>query len=250
MTFAAESAEVAKQSYNTFGAWGRSLFANNYAEGGIASYMFPMEGYKARRGILGGKNLAGSGRYMENLRAMAGSGGSNARAADKLLKTHAGGIKGAGGRVAGGALFGAAFLALPAITTEGGPGEKIRATMGGAAGWAGWEVGGKAGAIMGSSIGSAIGPIGVGVGALAGYAAGAFAGSAAGQFLGEATYGALDSIASVGRRRRKQSNWVGDMSAFRTQKAATMRQMSLQLMNSGMMTARSALGSEGVMLHQ
>jgi hypothetical protein len=254
MGFFQEVGTGIRNSQTAFNNWGRGFFANNFAEGGLASYMFPMEGYKVQRGILGTKVAPGSRAYMQNLQAVIDRGGSNAEKAVQLMSKARGrgfgllrGLRGAGGFGLGAALF----VAVPAILegSQGGPGAAMRGAMGGAGNAVGGWAGMKAGAVIGAAIGSYIPVVGTAIGALAGAVVGAFAGSALGQTVGESTFGFLDAIAAKGRRRRT-SNWIGDMSAFRTQKAATMRQASLQMMNNGLMTARSALGSEGVMFHQ
>ena len=241
---------------SAFAQWGRRTFAANYAASGIASYMFAYDdGPGVRRGRnLAGRGWEGSARWHQNLDAMQARDPQAPR--DKRGRTAYDKARGKYSKIAwkgrvlfGGALMGA-MLYGEMSATEGGPGQKIRAGGAAVAGVAGWEVGGRAGALAGAKLGTALGPVGTAVGGLAGYFVGAFAGSEIGRTLGAGVYDALDSVASVGRRTRAVSNWVGDMSAFRTEKAATMRQMSMQMMNTGMMTARNALGHEGLILHQ
>lgn len=253
MGFFQETATAVTASNYAIGGWGRSVFANNFAEGGLASYMFPMKDYQVKRGFLGMKAAPGSKAYNQNLQALIDRGSkAEAEAAKKLMAKYAG-KSSLGWRMSrglkGGAI-GAALIVGFALMAEGGAGEKVKAGMGGVGAAAGWAVGAKAGAAIGAAIGSYIPVVGTAVGALAGAVVGAFAGSALGQTIGEATWGFLDSIAERGKKVRRTSNWIGDLGTFRTQKAATMRQASLMMMNNGMMTARSALGSEGIMFHQ
>ena len=236
-----------------FNAWGRAQYMNNYAQGGIASHMFPHQDIKARhglRGALGMKTPVGSRAYKANLQSIIKHGSKEeVAAATKLLGKKSSSIVSKLGRAALGGAMGAAFLALPALTTEGSIGDKGKAVAGGAANWAGSVAGMKAGIVGGAAIGSFVPVIGTAVGALAGGIAGFWYGGQGAEHLMGMGIDTFDRIAERGKRSRT-SNWIGDMSAFQTQKAATMRQASLQMMNNGLMTARSALGNEGVMFHQ
>lgn len=51
-------------------------------------------------------------------------------------------------------------------------------------------------------------------------------------------------------RERRKFTWSAHTAPFRTQKAATMRQQSLALMNRGAMSSRSLLGQEAVYVHK
>lgn len=106
-------------------------------------------------------------------------------------------------------------------------------------------VAGLAGMVFGSAIGARAGAyVGAGLGRLAITAAG----------IG-AIYGAVSSTASIlksGFRKERDSrglNYAGDMSAFLTQSASTMRQRAVQAMHKSHLNARSAFGQEATMLH-
>lgn len=225
--------------------WGRGMFARNFAEGGFASRVFSPGGVRPW-----GRARAGGTRYRQNLMAMKAASPRHTKKIDKLLaaepKRAAGSILGGVGRVG----LAGAFLAMPAIMTEGTAGDRATAMVAGAVGWGGWEIGSKAGMAAGASIGSVVPVLGTAIGAVAGYLAGGFAGSIGAEKLVYGVKGEMDRIAAEGKRRRTFTGWYGDTAAFDTQKAATMRQMSLQMMNQGMMTARSGLGHEGVMMHR
>jgi len=139
------------------------------------------------------------------------------------------------------------YSAYAAGGTKADVAKAMGAEMAGAAGSAiGLKIGASAGAFYGGLVGGAPGmAIGAGVGWLAGMMGGYGIGASA--FMN--TVGLSEGL--VDRHRSKRAfNWVGSTEAFDTQKSHTMRQQSLQLMNRGMMTARSALGREAVMLHQ
>jgi hypothetical protein len=227
---------------------GRQAFASNYAQGGISSWMFPQEGVDTRSLF---KARYGSARHVRNLEAMAQNAKTPEAAAryqKTLTKAKAAGPTPRGGGLMGLTMMGA-FVALPAFTTEGGWQEKSRAVAEGMGAFAGWEVGAKAGMMTGATVGSAIPVIGSAVGAVAGYIAGGFLGSEAGAGAVGSGIDVIGRIHARGRRART-SNWIEDTTAFNTRKAYTMRQASLQMMNTGMNSARNAMGHEGVMFHQ
>ena len=155
-------------------------------------------------------------------------------------------VKKAGGKLAG-RLFMGAMMLEPMLTEEGDY-NKVKQTTTGLIGLGGFELGMKAGkarfakaAISGSRllrVGGGLGKLAMG-----------FTGMAALEFAAEEAIGAWQGGVEKERDLRKL-NWVGNTDAFNTQRAHTMRQTSLQAMNSGMMSARSMLGREGVMLHQ
>lgn len=270
MAFFEEIATKAGIGAESFGAefmqWGRSKFAASYASGGIASYMFSPAGQRPW-----GRTAQHSVEWQSRMLTIANE--ADPRTARKIREraakmpgaTGTRGALGKMGAMAGPAMM-AGFVAMPAFTTEGGFEEKSTAVGAGIAGFAGWEIGSKVGVSIGASGGAALGAkiagtigttfgpigtaIGAGVGALVGYIAGGFMGSEAGH---RGVYGAkgwLDSIADKGKRMRTQQGWYRDTSAFDTRKALTMRQSSLQMMNQGLMSARSGMGHEGVMIHR
>lgn len=229
-----------------FGKMGASTFSKSFARGGLTSRMFPVEGLDLeRRGIFREGVRQWSPAYMRNLQRMEQFGGDIGKSASDVLRNapaHAGKRMGAG-RFIGGKVAGTALVAgLPALLTEGGTGERLTAAAAGI----GSEIGWKAGALAGAAIGSAILP---GVGTVAGAAIGAIGGGISGWVGTEHAMGVITGVAERGKATRS-SNWIQDTSAFTTRRAKTMRQASLQMMNSGMMTARSGLGHEGTQLHR
>lgn len=233
-------------------AWGSQTFANSYAQGGHAWKIFSPAGVKGySRTTIGSPEY---NRRLEELR-MASERGSSARKNihKALREARAGklGTKASSGFVgkAFGATVGAALIGLPMLTTEGGLKEKGVATAAGAVGYLAFHSAGLAGAYMGAAIGSIVPVIGNVIGGVIGYGVGALAGSSAVESMVHGGFNVFDRAAMKNRSLRKNS-WAGDISAFNTQQSYTMRASSLQMMNSGLLTARSGLGHEGVMLHQ
>jgi hypothetical protein len=226
-------------------SFGQQAFAGNFAQGGLAAYAFSPQGTRPW-----GSTHRGSSEYFERLERMAAK---NPRVGEFIGKERGlaakGKLGGKGGGI-GGAALGSAFVAYAAFAESGGPKEKATAAAGAMAGNVGWRVGSNVGRSVGAGIGSAILPgIGTALGAGVGWLVGSFGGYALGDVLVRGTVGQLDKVVETSRRSRK-FNWVGDNTAFTGAKASTMRQMSLQLMNQGMMSARSGLGQEGMMLHR
>lgn len=259
--------------------WGQQTFASNYTKGGITSYMFSPGGRRPG-GIFGGAKEGGY-RHIRRLEKMRDSGRYNTKAIqgviDRVNAPKAGGTPakpwkelskvGKVGRV-GSKMMKAAFSmpggviiggAMGAYMTEGDATDKATGAVAfGIGSTIGWHVGSKAGVWAGAAAGAAIGSVvpvvGTAVGGLIGGAIGYLGGGFGGAYLGEqATFGiksTMDKKVDIARKQKYASGWYGDQSAFNTQKAATMRQYSLQAMNQGMMSARSGLGHEGVMVHQ
>lgn len=259
-----------------FLTWGRNQFASNFAQGGIAAHAFSPGGRRPW-----GSARHGGGRYIQRLEAMKAAAPHLSAKYDKMIgeardayggrgygrmvkdkKTGAMTYKGPG-RLSkiGGVVMpaaGAAFLAMPAFG-EGSVADKVTNITANAAAMVGWEVGTKVGRLAGAKTGAAIGTailpgLGTAAGAVVGGVAGWLGGGLAGSIVGEESVHAwrsgLDHLATIGRRQRKWEGWYGDTSAFQTEKAVTMRQASLQMMNQGMMSARSGLGHEGIMVHR
>lgn len=248
-----------------FRTWGQQTFAGNYSRGGIASYMFSPGG--RRPGGLFGETKAGSSSHIRKLERMRESGRYDKGKIDKALEraTAAGnkaktpwkdlGGMSKAGRV-GGMMLKAGPMALitgvaSAAMTQGSAGDKLTAGLAmGIGTTVGWEVGSKAGMAAGAAIGSVVPVVGTAIGAVAGYIIGGLSGAYAGEQGIHGIKGMMDKRVELARKQKYASGWYGDMSAFNTQKAATMRQYSLQAMNQGMMSARSGLGHEGVMVHK
>lgn len=223
---------------------GQQLFAGNFASGGLAAYAFSPGGARPW-----GSTHRGSAEYFERMESMAAKNPKIQKVLAEERKLAAKGKIGKKGGGLGGAALGSAFVAYAAFAEEGGPKEKATAAAGAIAGNVGWAVGSKAGMMVGAAVGSAIPVVGTILGAGIGWLAGSFGGYAAGDALVRGTVGQFDKVVETSRKARR-FNWAGDNTAFTGAKAATMRQMSLQLMNQGMMSARSGLGQEGMMLHR
>lgn len=225
---------------------GRNALASNFARGGMSASLFAPNKGEAFRAAFRGTTKYGSPQHIKNLEFMAAKQPNNPafkKALEKAQRHSTKGVTARGvlGKVGMGAV-GIGFLALPAFMTPGGIPEKARATVGGAASFVGWKVGARVGLGIGSAIGGPLGGIiGTGVGALAG---------AIGVDEGVQALMKIPDNLVERERKRRNLNWVGDKGAFQTQNAHTMRQMSLQAMNHGMATARSAMGREAVMFHR
>jgi hypothetical protein len=246
-------------------AWGRQTFASNFARGGMSSVIFGQTAKERFKRGMGRPLKYGSSQHISNLEKIQAQHPKDLNIKKAMQKAKSGkSIMKLGGRLAGGALS-VGFAAMPLFTTPGGISEKARAVGGGIAGMVGIAVGAKVGMATGAAIGGAIGAtvgsivpgvgtaiggiIGAGIGTAVGWVAGGFVGSE----LFEGAYHAALAIPDrmVDRERaRRNLNWKNDTAAFTTQSAHTMRQQSLQAMNRGMMSSRSMLGREGVMLHQ
>lgn len=226
--------------------WGRQQFAGSFSRGGWSSVLFAPTQQDAFNAWRFKTLKEGSTQHISNLEHMLAQNPGDEKLT-KLLKKARKPHK-LGGMF--GRTVGAAFVALPMFTTPGGLKEKTKATISGAAGYGGMLVGAKAGGLAGAAVGSAILP---GLGTLVGGGIGALVGTLTGGIAAEEAASGLLNIPDTiveRERKRRNLNWVGDMSAFNTPRAATMRQMSLQAMNRGLTTARSALGREAIMLHR
>lgn len=238
-----------------FNTWGRQTFHKSYASGGLASYAFSPVGQRAS----GAK--AGSTEYLKRLESVRSeiiaSGGNaekinkniaNIRKSPGILKRN---LWGLGGIVTAG------FTLHAALSAEGGPAEKLKAGIGGFASGIGFDVGSaigmKAGAAAGAIAGSVIPLVGTAIGATIGGVLGFLGGGFVGSSVGEgAVGGGFDFLqGKVDKSRQARTlGWRRSNAAFNTQAAQTMRAASLQMMNKGMLSARSGLGHEGVMMHQ
>jgi hypothetical protein len=232
--------------------FGRSAFASNFARRGASNTLFAPTSGEAFRSAFRRTHKFGSSQHIRNLEFMVAQQPENSNFSEALSKAKSGAGKGGRGIVGGvfGAGLGAAFIAMPAFTTPGGISEKTRAVVGGTASLAGWAVGSKVGMGIGAAAGFALLPgIGTAVGGALGWAAGGLLG-AIGVDEGVQSLMKIPDNMVERERKRHHLDWAGNMDAFNTQSAATMRQMSLQAMNRGMATARSALGREAVMFHR
>lgn len=246
--------------------WGRQQFAKSYARGGIASIIFAPTRKEMLRSPWRKKYMEGSSGYMARLEKLQelhpnDPGIMKAIAAGKNVKPRRlGGVM-----TAGSAALGAYYMLEPALTTKGDAVDKARAVGKGAAGYVGWEVGAavglKAGAGIGASIGATIGSVipiigttvgatvGAGIGIVVGFGGGGLAGSGISEKIYD-TFLAIPDRMVDRERARRGLNWGQHTAAFQTQRAHTMRQQSLALMNRGAMSSRSLMGQEAMFIHR
>jgi len=233
-------------------AWARQTFASNFAQGGFTSVAFAPSRKEMFMGMFRRTVQPGTQTHTRRLHMLDTMPGDTSGAKKA--------IEAAGGRnivqkgvsfkrFLGGPALALGFSAYTGATMQGSTAQRLGAAAGQITGLAGWEVGSKVGTSLGAVAGSVLGPVGTVVGAGVGYLAGGLAGFEAIDWVTRQGFGAADRLVDRARDRRKMS-WGNPNPAFYTRQAATMRQVSLQAMNRGMMTARSALGHEGVFLHQ
>lgn len=221
--------------------FGRQQFAKSFARGGIAATMFAPTRKEMLLSPWRLKNAEGSLPYLQNLRKLENLHPESASIKKAIAAVGTGAPRGVGKALAGGAL-GAAMVALPAFLEDGPIEEKARAVTKGLGSWAGMGAGTKVGVSIGTIVG---GP----VGGLIGAAAGMLIGSIAGEELTDSITRIPDRMAERERSRRG-FNWGQHTAAFQTQRAHTMRQQSLALMNKGSMSSRSLLGQEAMFVHR
>ena len=226
---------------------GRQQFTSNFARNGMSAMLFAATPGDAFRAVRGKTYEAGSKKHISNLRDLANRYPENPNIDSALKKAQGLAhqpkslIKRATSGMLGGALN-AGFAGLTFATTEGSLATKSKATISELVGMQGFNIGAAAGAAVGTAImpviGTAIGALAGGIGAQMGL-------SSAAQFV----FNTTDRMVKTEQDRRNL-NWVGNKSTFNSQGAYTMRQQSLQAMNRGLTTARTALGREAIMVHQ
>jgi len=235
--------------------WGREAFASNFARGGVTSAFFAATPGEAWSAAWRPALEYGSSEHISNLRRIQKTNPNNLNIADTIKKAELAGKTGKGmfkGMVGkmGGPALNAAFVAYEAYNTPGGATEKSRAAATAGVSFVGFGVGMKVGFASGVTAGVAIGgPVGGVIGGVVGGLGGGIVGGLLAEKGMGGIFSATDNMVERERARRTL-DWRRDQSAFNTQKAYTMRQQSLQMMNRGMMNARSILGREAVMLHQ
>jgi hypothetical protein len=227
--------------------FGRQQFAKSFARGGIASTMFAPTRKEMLLSPWRRKHSIGSTEHINNLRKLQKLHPENPGISKALASTQKGTssslIRGLGGGV-----LGAAMIVAPAFT-EGPIQEKARAVTKGIGGMAGFAIGAKAGTGIGAAIGSFVPVVGTAIGAVVGGIAGGIGGSFAGESATDYLTRIPDRMVDRERERRKL-NWGQHTAAFQTQRAHTMRQQSLMLMNRGAMSSRSLLGQEAMFVHR
>jgi len=228
--------------------FGRQQFAKSFASGGVASTIFAPTRKEMILSPWRSRVPIGSDQYVRNLRKLQALHKNDGGIKKALASVEKGSARGIGGSLLGLGL-GAAFVAMPAFTTPGDISEKMRAVTAGIGSFGGFAVGSKVGMGIGAAVGSFIPVVGTAIGAGVGWLAGGLLGGAAGESLTDALTRIPDRMVANERKRRR-SDWGMHTAAFQTQRAHTMRQQSLQMMNRGMMSARSLMGREAVFVHR
>jgi len=230
--------------------FGRQHFPSSFARNGFASVAFAATPGDALAAPWRRKHRYGSAKHVSNLRQIQAAHPNSAKINKAMAaagkKTSIGAMA---GKAVGGTVLAGAFAVIPMFTTQGTLYDKTKATIGELGFHGGGLVGAKIGMGFGAAVGSAVPFVGTAIGAAVGAVVGYVAGGMATQ-LGITKAFSMADAAVDRERNKRQMNWVGNQTAFMTQGAHTMRQQSLQAMNRGMMSARSMLGREGMMLHQ
>jgi phage tail tape-measure protein len=232
--------------------FGRQMFASNFAGGGISSAIFgagPKDIWKyaytpnAIKDARKGARLARLQQLHPGDKGIAKAVAAHAKEGKSVLGRVGGAFKGAGFS----ALITAGFTIGTMAMTEGSLEDKGIAGVETLAGTALSIPGSTLGMAVGGTIGSVIPVFGTAVGMAAGWLIGGMVGWEAGALIGKPLrYFQRKRDAEINRRRL---GWVGNTAAFQTQSAWTMRQRSLEAMNSGQASARSLLGREATFLH-
>lgn len=232
--------------------FGRQQFAKSFARGGIASTMFAPTRKEMLLSPWRRKAAEGSAQYMSNLRKLQKLHPNSPGINKALASAEKAATKGAGRSILrglGGGALGAAMVIAPAFTEDGPAHEKARAVTKGIGGLAGFAAGAKVGAGVGAVVGSYVPVIGTAIGAAVGAIVGGIGGSMAGESATDFITRIPDRMVDRERARRSL-NWGQHTAAFQTQRAYTMRQQSLALMNRGAMSSRSLLGQEAMFVHR
>lgn len=237
--------------------YARSAFAGNFASGGLSAQLFSNTFAGRMRAWGSAWNPLtmfsgvpeGSPEWKANMTAIEKSAPKSMRAKIRLERIKGGSaaktvLKSAGmkaGMGVAGVGLSAGFAAYSAYSTEGGAFQKGNAAVSSIAG----DIAFGAGALVFSGIGAAVGgPVGLAIGIIGSVA------TAMGATEGTAMFGNYINNKVLEREQRRKLEWVNSNAAFNTQKAYTMRQQSLAMMNRGEMSARSLMGREAVMMHQ
>jgi len=239
--------------------FGRQTFAGSFARGGLAATLFAPTAKEAFlapfRGAIDTSVGPGSQLVGSRLRELEKMHPRSASVKKAIKAFEAGPPKGAtsipgkamglagkalGPAMAGYLIFGEAIAMKGSLRETAGA--RGKAVVRGAASYAAWGAGMKAGAAIG---GAAFGLPGAIVGGLVGGVGAAMGADAA---VGE-ILDIPDRMVDKERNRRKL-NWGQHTAAFQTDRAHTMRQQSLQMMNRGSMSARTLLGQEAMFVHR
>lgn len=246
---------------------GRSQFANSFARGGMVGAMFSTNRADALKNIWTPKvmgTLEGSAEHIRRMERIAQLHPNKAeKIGEQILKYKNSSMSPATRALRGKAfaygLGGVANVGFGLYSAYSVPGsltdvntwaDRGVAGVSGVASGVAFGVGMKAGALVGGTIGSLILP---GVGSAAGIIAGGLVGGLGASMLTESginvAYNFANNLVDKERARRK-FDWVGNKAMFQTEKAYTMRQMSLAAMNNGMSSPRSLLGKESIFVHR
>lgn len=233
--------------------WARQEFTSAFTQGGFVSTAFAPSRKEMLKGIFRRGVKAGSPEHIRRLRAIGevlpGARPEISKTIDKLSSTGARRSFGSKLMRSLGPVATLGFAAYSIFTEQGTVSDKIGAGAGSLAGGAGWAIGSKVGMGVGGAVGSVVPVVGYAIGAAAGFLIGGALG-----FSGVDT--AIREVVGIPQRlverekRRRRLDWGVPNPAFYTRQAATMRQVSLQAMNRGYNTSRSALGQEGMFFHQ
>lgn len=233
--------------------WGRQQFHKSFANSGLASVVFAQSRSEMMAAPWRRSYSENDPRYIERLRKLESvTTDPGARAKIQESIANAGKGKTSMLRRVGGAGLGVGLtswmVAAPALQQDK-PQEMARAMTSGIAAQAGWAVGSRVGMGIGAAIGSYIPVVGTVIGAALGWVGGGLIGSMSGEKVADSVTRIPDRMVDAERSRRKLE-WGNNIKAFQTQKAATMRQQSLMLMNRGQMSARSLMGQEATFIHR
>jgi hypothetical protein len=238
--------------------WMRNQFAANYAKGGwMAEAYAPTAGARVKASLRGNfgdifglqpafEIKAGSPQHLRNLEAMKSAPGANIAKIDKAIAKvakNSGKISGLGiASKAFGPVMWAGSIGMGVASAGPGFENKMQGAVRGTAYAVGWDVGSFVGGIAGAAVGGL-------PGVLIGKAAGGLLGAAAGEALVSPIINRANAAVERTRGRRR-SELINSTEAFNTEKAYTMRQQSLSMMNRGQNVARSLMGKEASVIHQ
>lgn len=227
----------------------RNQFMSSFAAGGMAAQAYGPTSRSRMAAVLSREARPGSPEWVRRMEGMKNTPGASSTAIDNMIADKRASYRPGREKLTklgmmGKALGPIGFMAMPAIgvvTGEGAYG-KAKGGLVGVADSTGFAIGMGVGRLAGAAIGGigavALGPIAIGMAAAYGASA-----------IAEKGFEIAEGI--VGRERKKRaSEWGRSNPAFDTQRAYTMRQQSLSMMNRGQNTARSMMGREAVMIHQ
>jgi len=226
------SSQMRKHIRGEVHMFARQQFPKSFAHGGFAATVFSRSAGDTLKNPWRKKARVGSPEYIRNLEKLDELHPGNKRIQDALhsARNPKTGVKAVMGRAAGeilGGVAGVAFTGYAVYQAEGHR-DKVQTAISGVAGEVGFAIG------TGLSGGNML--IGM-------------ASSFAATGLAEAGMSVTNKMVDAERAKRKYG-WGAHTAPFQTERAHTMRQQSLQLMNRGQMSARSMMGQEAVFVHK